>query len=583
MTNLKEILNKREIFLIFDRLMALLTKNEKTALLLFVVFSILISLIEMISISMIMPFMAIATDFSVIQSNLSFSIVYNFFSFKSEVDFVIFFGVFLVIFFLFRSAISVVYFYTLNKFVQGCYHSLSCKLLENYMHLPYKEFIKINSSVMTKAIISEIQNLTKFIGAILFMMSEVFVVLFLYAVLLYVSYEITLSISIAILISMFIMSKTISKNIKVAGVLREDAQRGFYEVLNKSFGNFKMIKLYGNSKEILRSFSTHSSVFARSNVVNETLVQIPRLFLEAIGFGSIAFIVTYIVWEGQGNILNSLPVLSLFVLSLFRLMPSVNRILTSYNQILFLKKSLNIIYKDFMRSPERLGDSSVQFNKDIEVRGVNFSYESGKTVFKNICLMIKKGERVAFIGKSGSGKSTMADIIMGLNVPNKGEIFSDGVSINNSNIASWRSKFGYISQSIYLFDGTVADNIVFNSSYNPSKIDDILKKVKMYDFLLTKNGRDTLVGENGVMLSGGQKQRVAIARALYKDPEILVLDEATSSLDEEVESEIMDEIYKLSKDRTLIIIAHKLSTIDRCEKVFEIKNGVITNNLLKRK
>ncbi len=171
----------------------------------------------------------------------------------------------------------------------------------------------------------------------------------------------------------------------------------------------------------------------------------------------------------------------------------------------------------------------------------------------------------------------MVDIIIGLYKPKDGKIFTDDTLINDLNIKSWRSKVGYIPQSVYLFDGTVGENVAFGVDYDAKKVDEVLKKVKIYDFLKTKEGQATLVGEGGVMLSGGQKQRIAIARALYTDPEILVLDEATSALDDATEKEIMDEIYSISDDKTLIIIAHRLSTIDRCEKIYRLENGILTN------
>ena len=192
-------------------------------------------------------------------------------------------------------------------------------------------------------------------------------------------------------------------------------------------------------------------------------------------------------------------------------------------------------------------------------------------------LKIKKGSSVAFIGESGSGKSTLVDIIMGLHNPNNGSIFSDGVQINNSNLKSWRRKIGYIPQSVYLFDGTVGENIAFGTVYDRDKVDFLLQKVKLYNFLKTKDGQDTHVGEDGAKLSGGQKQRVAIARALYANAEILVLDEATSALDVATEREIMKEIYSISSNKTLIIIAHRVSTIDKCDFIYELKNGSIVN------
>lgn len=560
-----------------QKLRSLLTRKDKQHLLGLLFFSILISIIETAGISVIMPFIAVATDFSIIHTNEYYKQAYTILDFNDDVTFVITFGVVLIFFYVFRSIINLLYFYTLNRFTQGRYHLLAYRLFENYMGMTYKDFIGKNSSTLTKSIVSEAAGLTTLIGAVLLMMTEVFVVTFIYGMMLYVNYKITLVLTLVILLNVVLLTKTVSVKIKKAGTRRAEVLKKFYEIINRSFGNFKFIKLKSNDKDILEDFADSSFGFAQANITNTTLIQVPKLFLEALGFGVIIFIITYLVWKYQGNILSDISIISMFVLALYRLMPSVNRIITSYNQILFNHKSLEIIHNDLMYDIEELGEQKVSLAKEINIQNLNFEYEEKKPVLIDINLNIKKGSKIAFIGESGSGKSTLVDIIIGLYKPKDGIIKSDDVCINDSNIKSWRSKIGYIPQSVYLFDGTVGENVAFGSIYNKEKIDESLRASKIYDFLNTKKGQDTLVGEGGIMLSGGQKQRIAIARALYTDPEILVLDEATSALDDDTEKEIMDEIYSISGDKTLIIIAHRLSTLDKCEKIYKIINGKIVD------
>jgi ABC-type multidrug transport system fused ATPase/permease subunit len=560
-----------------NKLKQLLTKRDKQFLLGLLFFSIVISIVETVGISVIMPFIAVATDFNLIHSNEYYSMVYNFFNFDKDVMFVVSFGVILIFFYIFRSIINLLYFYFLNRFTQGRYHLLAHRLFQNYMRMPYYDFISKNSSILTKSIVSEASNLIALISSAMFMMSEIFIIILIYGMMLYVNYKITLLLTIILTINALLMIKTVSAKIKKAGVIRADMQKRFYEIINRSFGNFKLIKLQSNDKDILDDFGEASFGFAKSNITNTTLSQVPRLFLEAVGFGLIVFIITYLVWKYENNISAVLSLISMFVLALYRLMPSVNRIMSSYNNILFYYKSLDIVHNDLMYKSEKLGDGDIIFKKELELRDIEFEYEEGRVVLRDINLIIKKGEKVAFVGESGSGKSTLVDIIIGLYRPKKGMIFSDKVLIEDDNIKSWRSKVGYIPQSVYLFDGTVGENVAFGLKYDSDKIDKVLKKAKIYDFLRTKNGADTLVGEGGVMLSGGQKQRIAIARALYTEPDILVLDEATSALDDETEKQIMDEIYDISDDRTLIIIAHRLSTLDRCNIIYKIENGTIIN------
>jgi len=559
----------------FFKLKSLLTKQDKQFLFGLLIFSILISAIETVGISIIMPFIEIASDFSVIHENEYYRYIFNYLSIDSDINFVLFFGIFLIFFYILRSLINLLYFYLINRFTEGRYHLLAYRLFESYLGMSYKNFVNKNSSILTKAIINEAGNLTTLISSVLFIVSEMFVVIFIYSMMIYINYKITFLLTIILIVNAGLMVKTISLKIKKAGVVRDEMQKSFYEIINKSFSNFKLIKLHTNEKNILNDFFKASEGYASANILNNTLVQVPRLFLEAIGFSVIIFIILYLVYKYENDVSSALSLITMFVLALYRLMPSANRIMSGYNKIIFYLKSLDIVHNDIMYDVENLGTKKITFENKIILNNVYFEYDVNNLILKNINIEIKKGDRLAFIGESGSGKSTLIDILIGLYRPSKGEVLVDDVEICDSNIRSWRSKVGYIPQSVYLFDGTVGDNVAFGAYYDGNKIDECLKTAKIYDYFNAKEGKDTHVGEGGIMLSGGQKQRIAIARALYTDPEILVLDEATSALDQEIESKIMDEIYDVSKDKTLIIIAHRLSTIERCEKVYKINNGYI--------
>jgi ATP-binding cassette subfamily B protein/ATP-binding cassette subfamily C protein len=240
-----------------------------------------------------------------------------------------------------------------------------------------------------------------------------------------------------------------------------------------------------------------------------------------------------------------------------------------------MRHSLDLVYEAAQIPVAHEGNEPLVFNETININDVSFKYATGSEVIQNISLGIQKGEKIAITGESGCGKSTLVDIIIGINEPVSGSVSIDDTLLTDNNICSWRKKIGYIPQSIYLFDGTVAENVTIGSSRADEKIKQVLIMANIWDFLETKDGINTRVGEKGIQLSGGQQQRIGIARALYDDPEILVLDEATSSLDTETENKIMDEIYCVSKNKTLIVIAHRLSTIERCDRKIKIENGRI--------
>lgn len=555
---------------------SLLNSKTRRRLLWLVVFSIFVSIVEAIGISAIMPFIDIASNFDTIHSNQYYQWIFHFFSFRNDVDFAITFGLVLFGFYVFRGGVNLLYSYFMANFSENLYAQTTKNLFKTYLSMPYQVFTNKNSSYLTKSIITEASFMSLVVKSILLMISEVFVIVFLYIIMLMASWKITASFTIILIIKIIFLSKTVSKKIKVIGVDRALAQKKFYEVVNRLFGNFKQTKLLDKSRleETGNAFHVAVDGCAKANATNTFLNTIPRLFLETSGFSLIIFLLITLLYLNQSNVAYILPTLSLFVLALYRLLPSVNRIVNGYNTLLYYHKSIDIIYKELSVSQENLASEVIEFNQKIELKDIDFAYQE-RLILDNINLTIGKGDKIAFVGESGSGKSTLVDLIIGLYRPDQGEMKIDDVLVDKSNLQNWRSQIGYIPQQVYLFDGTIAENICFGRVLDGNLLEKVLKQADIFNFLQTKQGVETLVGEGGVQLSGGQKQRVAIARALYGQPEILVLDEATSALDEETERKIMNEIYQISQDKTLIIIAHRLSTIKGCDRIYQLEDGAL--------
>ena len=261
----------------------------------------------------------------------------------------------------------------------------------------------------------------------------------------------------------------------------------------------------------------------------------------------------------------------MYALALYRFLPAITRIVSNLNTMSYFSSSVKNVYENLIYHTEYEDNEPCEFKDSITLKNIDFAYMEEKPILKNFSLTIQKGEKVAFIGESGAGKSTLVDIIIGIYKPQKGQLLVDNVPINNHNLRSWRKKIGYIPQSIYLFDGSVAENVAFGSAMDKEKVKLACKKAQILDFLEQHNGIYTRVGEGGILLSGGQKQRIGIARAIYDDPEILVLDEATSALDNQTESNIMEQIYDVASNKTMLIIAHRLSTIEKCERKIELQ------------
>ncbi|EHD2747878.1 ABC-type lipopolysaccharide transporter PglK [Campylobacter jejuni] len=555
------------------KLFFILSKEDKNFLFFLLVFSVFVSFIETFAISLAMPFITLASDFSYFDRNKYLISLKEYLNIP-VFEIIVYFGVGLIVFYVFRALLNAYYFHLLARFSKGRYHVIAYKVFSKFLNINYEKFTQKNQSEILKSITGEVYNLSTMISSFLLLMSEIFVVLLLYALMLLINYKITLFLSIFMVLNAFILVKILSPVIKKAGVRREEAMKNFFEILNTNLNNFKFIKLKTKEDGVLSLFKAQSEAFSKANITNESVAAVPRIYLEGIGFCVLVFIVVFLVLKNESDISGILSTISIFVLALYRLMPSANRIITSYHDLLYYHSSLDIIYQNLRQEEENLGEEKLSFNQELKIYNLSFGYEGKKYLFKNLNLNIKKGEKIAFIGESGCGKSTLVDLIIGLLKPKEGQILIDEQELNANNTKNYRQKIGYIPQNIYLFNDSIVKNITFGDAVDEEKLNRVIKQANLEHFIKNlSQGVQTKVGDGGSNLSGGQKQRIAIARALYLEPEILVLDEATSALDTQSEAKIMDEIYKISKDKTMIIIAHRLSTITQCDKVYRLEHG----------
>ncbi|WP_462351483.1 ABC transporter ATP-binding protein [Fusobacterium varium] len=561
---------------LIKQLERLFSKKEIKKLLGITVFSIIISLSEVVGLSIIVPFMAMVTNQSIIFENRYLKLIYNFFNFESTKNFIFYFGITIVIIFIIKNVLNIFFNYILVSFSRNSYHQFTCKLMKNYLKYPYQNFIKKNSNDLMKNITTEANLLVILIQYFLMMLSEICVVFFIYLVMLYIDFKITLFVTVFMGINILLIKYLVLNKTKKWGTERSKAIEEYYQIIGSTFGNYKFIKLQSNDEKIMNNFQNSCNKYIKVDKKYMSSQPVPRLILEFLGFSIVVVLIIFsVMMYDENGLAKIMPVISIFFIGLYRILPSVNRCINYYQIILFYRNSLNIIVDELESEVENIEKNPIEFNKNIELKNICFEFEEGKEVLKNINLNIFKGEKAAFVGESGSGKTTLVDLITGLYKPKNGNIYLDNIKLEDKNIGYWRQSIGYIPQEVYLFDGTIADNVVFNREYNEERLIESLKKARIWEFLNKKEGIKTIVGDRGIMLSGGQKQRIAIARALYDDPEVLVLDEATSALDSETEEEIMKEIYDVSKDRTLIIIAHRLTTLKDCDRIFVINNGEV--------
>jgi ABC-type bacteriocin/lantibiotic exporter with double-glycine peptidase domain len=463
----------------------------------------------------------------------------------------------------------------MNRFSVGMFKHLSKRVFKTVLSVSYKAYAQKNSAELMRTISNETNEVSRIILNLLQLCSEIFTVLMVYAVIVFLNWKMTMVVTAVLLsIVLFLLSIIIKIN-TVQGKKRLVSGRKINRALLETLGNIKYVKLKGNEKDILHTYDTAIDVFTRSEVINNILGIIPKSILESIGFSLLVAAVVFIIWIYH-DASKVIPIISMYALALYRILPSIHRMLQNINNIAYSQKTLESVDESLRQPVEEEGAAPLAFERSIRLEDINFRYITGGDILTGVSLEINKGEKIAITGKSGGGKSTLVDIITGIHKPVSGKVYIDDTQLTGENIRCWRKKIGYIPQNIYLFDGTVAENVSFGSIPDDEQIKKALQMANIWDFLVKKEGLYTRVGDNGIQLSGGQQQRIGIARALYDDPEVLVLDEATSALDTETEHKIMDEIYNnVSSNKTLIVIAHRLSTVERCDRKIRIENGRI--------
>ena len=466
-------------------------------------------------------------------------------------------------------------------FAFGVMTSLSQNLFNGYMYQPYNFHLKRNSAELIRNISSEVQYFSNSIIAITSIAAELLVLLGIVVLLVVVEPFGAIFVIVAIALVSAIFYQVNRKRVLRWGEIRQAHEMYRLQHLQQGLGSVKEIKLLGREGDFLNQYALHTLGSARMSKRQNVLQAMPRLLIEWLAILGMAVLVFSLLAQDR-SMQELVPTLGLFAAAAFRLMPSVNRILSHIQSIRFtvpvvdnLDRELNIIKSLEVLSQEE----TLPAWKEIALKGIAYTYsDAPHPALTDVNLTIPKGSSVGFIGESGAGKSTLVDVIIGLLSPSKGRIVLDDYEINE-NLRAWQNQLGYVPQQIYLTDDTLRRNIAFGLAED--QIDDLavqraIDSAQIHDFVQKlPEGVNTQVGERGVRLSGGQLQRIGIARALYHNPAILVLDEATSALDIDTEHEIMKTINKLHGDKTLIIVAHRISTVENCDCVYRLEQGQV--------
>lgn len=542
---------------------------------------------EVVGVASILPFMSMVLDPDQISSNQILSFLFNFFKFDNVETFLFYSGVAVLVLLAFSNFFSAFMYWAITYFSKMQGHIISMRLLKHYLSNNYLFFIERNSSDLGKNILSEIDRVVK--GVVLQALqaiSKAILTIVVFTFLIYINPFIAIISVLSIGGAYFIFYIISRSYLSTIGEKQSIALFHRYRTVDEAMMGIKDIKLKSLERNFIGRFRQPSIDNARFSAQGLVIAILPRYLLETVAFGGIISIIL-ILLSNDVLISEIIPVLSLYAVAGYRLLPAVQNIYSAQSMIKYNRPALMIIINDLKEieieeKNELLNevDQMIKFDKKITVNNIFFKYpKSKKNVIDGISLSIMKNTSIGFAGSTGSGKTTLIDVILGLLDPKKGNIIVDDTIINNQNLLSWQNKISYVPQTIFLIDESISSNIAFGIKREEIDHDRVAKAAQLANLdrfvedLPEKY--DTLVGENGVKLSGGQRQRIGIARALYNEPEVLVLDEATSALDGITENYVMEAIESLSNKLTLIIVAHRITTIENCDMIYFLEEGKI--------
>jgi len=553
----------------------------KIKLILLIVGIIVGAQIETLTLSVIQPFVFVLTDHSVIYTNQILYFFYSVFGFDSAIHFLAFLALLIALIYVVRGLY--VYFFNVlkNRFLASSTAMLSNTLLVSTLNQPYIYHKSQNSVKQQQQVIRTAERMFSCINNALLLMVDGFMSLFILVFLMVSSFSMTMVVLSFASICVIVYLKIFKARIKSSD---DEEARGLLAI-NKSvlqaLNGIKEIKVAQREKFFVNKFKSVRVETVKFSVKMQTIRQLPKLFIESLCFSGAFLVVAGVILAGV-DMQTLIPQLGVFMLAAFKLLPAISRMLESITLIMRQAPSINMVYSIIMaenqdiQTPEPLIETSTH---DILVKNLTFKYpKTKKAVLRNVSFAIPYKKSIGIIGESGAGKSTLLDIILGLLSPQAGSVVFNGMSIHH-NMASWARHIGYVPQSIYLLDESILENIAFGidrDQIDEQRVWNVIEQSQLKDFVESlPEGLLTKVGERGAKLSGGQRQRIGIARALYENPSILVMDEATSALDNDTEKAVMDSIASLQGSKTLIIVAHRLSTIERCDIVYQVKNGKV--------
>lgn len=570
----------------FKKIISLLNPKELKQAIILILMILIMALLDAIGVASILPFVAVLTNPDFIETNIFLNQMFNIsktFGVKNHGQFLFTLGILVFALLIISLSFKVFTTYFQVRFVQIREYTIGKKLVESYLRQPYSWFLSRHSADIGKTILSEVQNVVaNGISPMLELFAKGFVVLALITILLITDPKLAIVVGFVLSLAYGLIFYFSKKYLIKIGKESLKNNQSRFTTITEAFGATKEIKVGGLEQKYIQRFSKPAQRFAIIRAYSQVISQLPRYLLEAIAFGGIMLIILYMMSQ-TGSFNNALPIISLYVFAGYRLMPALQQLYGSFTQLAFVGPSLDKLHNDLKNSSptDQNKEQNISLSKKITLNNIHYNYpNTSRTALKNINISISARTKVGLVGATGSGKTTLVDIILGLLEPQKGTLEIDEKIITKKNTRAWQRLIGYVPQNIFLSDDTIAANIAYGveiKDIDQKAVETASILANLHQFVVDElpNKYQTTIGERGVRLSGGQRQRIGIARALYNKPQVLILDEATSALDNITEKAVMDALNNLGKEITVILIAHRLSTLKQCDQIFTLDNGLL--------
>jgi HlyD family secretion protein len=576
------------MFKLIRNLLSLLSPYQLKRFYVLQLLVILMTIVEILGVAAIIPFMALVGDMTQLQQDTFFAKFYQMSGINSESQFVFILGICVLIILFISMIISVFTIWGLSMFAFRIGTEIADRLYAHYLKQDWLFHVSGSSAQLTKKIATETMRVTTAILVPLMYLNSKVILSLLMSISIFVYDPKVATIGLSIFaVSYFLLFKGVRNKLNKNGIAISEVNEERFRLMNEGFGGIKDVLLMGRDNDFINRFNKTGKTLAYSQGINIALAQAPRYFVELLAFGSMILLILYLIASHNGDLGLILPIISVYAIGTIKLLPAFQQI---YSSIAIIKANIpafESIKQDLYDSSGReisikVEESYLKPKKHISIEKVSFTYPNKQEpALDGLSIAIPVNNVIGIVGPSGSGKSTLIDILLGLIEPDQGLLKIDNKIIDSKNCRSWQNTIGFVAQSIFLSEGSIAENIAFgipNNEIDFKQVEYALNLAHLDDFINNlKQGIHTKVGERGIQLSGGQRQRIGIARALYHEAEVLVFDEATSSLDGITEKMIMEAIHQFSGKKTIILIAHRLKTVQKCDKLFFIDNGKVVD------